>query len=173
MKLSEIMTLNEWVIVRNITSEYNVDPKLIAAIGWHETHWGRLGAGRQGWHLGYGYFPGSTVAEKYRGLENQIRGASYQLKRDLKLPISLQTVTEFAFNSWKPGNPAAWAQSVWNIYNSLVDDLTSQLLPSGSEFPSEESRQDSYVETTSIRGLLTNIAGKLDEISRVLREWEV
>ncbi|GAI12177.1 unnamed protein product, partial [marine sediment metagenome] len=62
-------------MVEKYCTIYNFTPYLIAAIGWHETHWRRLGAGVRGWILGYGYFPGSTVKEKYRGLENQLKGA--------------------------------------------------------------------------------------------------
>lgn len=115
---------NDWVLVTKICLIYKGDPYFIAAIGWHETHWGRLGAGLIGWILGYGYFPGSTVKEKYKGLENQLNGACAQIGRDLVLPITLANVENFAVNSWKPGVPLAWAKSVFSIYTSLQSGFT-------------------------------------------------
>ena len=109
----------DWNLVLQVCSKFNVDPYFIAAIGWHETHWGRLGAGKIGWILGYGYFPGSTVANRYRGLENQLNGACAQISKDMKLPITLENVSDFAVNSWKPGAPLSWASSVFNIYTSI------------------------------------------------------
>lgn len=173
MKLSDVMTLSDWVKVLDTASEFAVSPYLIAAIGWHETHWGRLGAGRKGWILGYGYFPGSTVAEKYKGLENQLRGACRQIARDLKKPLSLSTLTDFAKNSWKPGNPEAWAESVWKIYTALQDDLSPLLYPGGTLPKQEPVKTEVYVSETSAKGLLAKIASKIEELVKILREWEV
>ncbi|GAH98946.1 unnamed protein product, partial [marine sediment metagenome] len=75
LKRPDFIPSADWTVVVRYCENYNITPYLIAAIGWHETHWGKLGAGRYGWILGYGYFPGSTVKEKYRGLENQLKGA--------------------------------------------------------------------------------------------------
>lgn len=119
MTKPDFISDTNWVLVTKICSNYSVDPLFIAAIGWHETHWGRLGAGLSGWILGYGYFPGSTVKEKYKGLENQLNGACAQIKRDMNLPIELANVENFAQYSWKPSAPIAWAKSVFSIYTSL------------------------------------------------------
>lgn len=109
----------DWNTVQSICKSYGVDPYFIAAIGWHETHWGQLGAGKIGWILGFGYFPGSTVAEKYKGLVNQLNGACKMIGDYLKTPITLQNVTDFATGHWKSGAPEAWARSVYSIYTSL------------------------------------------------------
>jgi len=61
MAKPKFMSDADWELVKSICLDYGVSPYLIAAIGWHETHWGRLGAGKIGWILGYGYFPGSKV----------------------------------------------------------------------------------------------------------------
>ena len=126
MILSKILSKEEWELVKRISNEYNVDPLLIIAIGWHETNWGRLGAGRYGWHLGYGYYPGSKVKEKYQGLENQLRGACWQIGRDLKLPLTHESLTEFAKTSWKPGSPELWANAVWYYYQQLENDYDTE-----------------------------------------------
>ena len=113
---------SDWSAVIAICDRWKVDPYLIAAIGWHETHWGQLGAGKIGWILGYGYFPGSTVAEQYKGLYKQVEGACKQIARDMQLPITLVNVTNFAVDSWKSGAPRDWAKSVFSIYISIRSD---------------------------------------------------
>jgi cell wall-associated NlpC family hydrolase len=58
---------------------YRVDPRLLLAIGGHETQWGALGAGRQGYTLGYGV-PGKGVLQaQYQGVENQYKYAAKTL----------------------------------------------------------------------------------------------
>jgi len=124
MAKPKFMSDADWELVKSICLDYGVSPYLIAAIGWHETHWGRLGAGKIGWILGYGYFPGSKVKEKYKGLENQLHGACHQISRDLKLPLTLNTLIDFAVNSWKSAAPTSWAKSVWSIYTAIKKDYT-------------------------------------------------
>lgn len=58
--------------------KYGVDPKLLLAIGGHETHWGSLGAGRQGYTLGYGATDSGTIS-RYAGVKNQYRYAASTL----------------------------------------------------------------------------------------------
>jgi len=119
VRISDMMSLDEWRVVCGIAARYRVDPILLAAIGWHETHWGRLGAGRRGWYLGYGYYPGSKIAEQVRGLIPQLKGASRMLHRGMQWPVTYQHLLAFAERYWRPGNPAAWARSVWRIYQQL------------------------------------------------------
>lgn len=124
MKLSQVMSAQDWALTRQIAGEYGVDPLLLAAIGWHETHWGRLGAGRYGWHLGYGYYPGSEVKERYRGLERQLRGAAEHYRRHFQGPLTAENLLDYSRRAWRAGDPDAWARSVWRIYTTLQDDLT-------------------------------------------------
>ena len=119
MKLNELMSLADWQIVCSITVQFKVDPVLIAAIGWHETQWGRLGAGKRGWYLGYGYYPKSAISEETKGLCHQVYYASKFISRYIKPPYTLNKLTEFAVNHWKPGNPQKWAKDVYNIYQDL------------------------------------------------------
>lgn len=110
----------DWQLVTSICQRYNVDPYLIAAIGKHETQWGTAGAGKIGWILGYGYFPGSTVKEKYKGLENQVIGALNQFSKYMQSPLTLQSITDLAVNHWKSSAPGSWAKSVYSIYISIA-----------------------------------------------------
>ena len=45
MKASDMLSKSDLSQVVQIAGEYNVEPELLLAIGWHETQWGRLGTG--------------------------------------------------------------------------------------------------------------------------------
>lgn len=110
----------DWNLVLKHANSFTNEPYLIGAIGWHETHWGKLGAGKIGFILGYGYFPGSTVKEKYKGLVNQLNGANRMLVEHYHRPITLQATTDFAVNHWKSSAPRSWAKSVYSIYANML-----------------------------------------------------
>jgi len=70
-----------WEIINKYATKYNVDPYLIAAIGAHETRWGKLGAGRKGFHLGYGYPAPGQGDVRFQGLEKQVEMATRKMGR--------------------------------------------------------------------------------------------
>jgi len=60
-------------LARKWGQKYGVDPRLLLAIGGHETQWGTTGAGRPGqggYVLGYGVTD-SGILSKYHGIANQ------------------------------------------------------------------------------------------------------
>jgi cell wall-associated NlpC family hydrolase len=62
-------------LAQRFGKKYGVDPRLLLAIGGHETQWGTTGAGRPsqgGYALGYGVTD-SGILSKYAGLQNQYR----------------------------------------------------------------------------------------------------
>lgn len=61
----------DWTLVQTYGKLYGVDPLLLVAIGFQETHWGTLGAGRQGLILGVGAFDSGT-SYKWKGLNAQL-----------------------------------------------------------------------------------------------------
>ena len=122
MSKPNFITEADWANVKVICEHWKVDPYLIAAIGWHETNWGREGAGKIGWILGYGYFSGSTVKEKYKGLYKQVDGALAQYHTWMQSPLTLASITNLAVEHWRSGAPEAWARSVYSIYVSLKSD---------------------------------------------------
>ncbi len=124
MRKPDFIPTSDWNTVLSICGSYGVDPFLIGAIGWHETHWGKLGAGKIGWILGYGYFPGSTVAEKYKGLLNQVTGACGMISGHLLQPITEVNMISFAVNTWRSSAPESWARSVYSIYVSIKGNYT-------------------------------------------------
>lgn len=61
----------DWSLAKKWGSAYGVDPMLLVAIGFHETHWGTLGDGRNGNVLGVGSFD-SGSSYKWSGVDNQL-----------------------------------------------------------------------------------------------------
>lgn len=93
---------------------------LIAAIGWHETHWGQLGKGRDGYYLGVGC-PNGDCKPEFQGLERQIAWAGPRLQQYFPdAGFTYEDVLRFANEIWKPGDRPAWATSVLSIYDGLV-----------------------------------------------------
>ena len=118
-KRPEFVPYSDWKLVLKYAKLNNIDPQLVAAIGWHETHWGKLGAGLVGYILGYGYPNGKGAIPKYKGFENQIKFASRQIARDLGKEVTAKKLDTFAHTSWRPSAPSAWAKSVFKIYSGL------------------------------------------------------
>jgi hypothetical protein len=134
MSKPDFIPESDWNLVLRYANNFENEPYLIAGIGWHETHWGRLGAGKIGFILGYGYWPGSTVKDKYKGLTNQLKGANNMLVDHLNLPITLNNVTDFAVNHWKSSAPRSWASSVYSIFSNIAKGIIPQF--------TETERQD-------------------------------
>jgi hypothetical protein len=169
MKLSDIMPFSDWVKVQGIATDYGGNPLLMAAIGWYETHWGRLGWGKEGYHLGYSCVSETQADPKYQGMENQVIAACWQIRRDLKLPLTLDSLIAFARESWKPGNPLSWASGVWGILIGLQNDYTG-LLPAPEPVEALPAAPGEGQVATGLSGLLLAIAGKLEDIVGILRE---
>lgn len=111
----------------------------IAAIGWHETRWGTVGAGRRGFHLGYGVFdtPNPRVEARTRGLQNQIDGVIFELSkffgnRDIQTwRIDRATINRFHDVEWRStaGGGAWWRDGVGRIYESLRGRANINIAP--------------------------------------------
>jgi NlpC/P60 family len=94
--------------------QYGVDPRLLLAIGGHETQWGKLGAGRQGFTLGYGATD-SGLMGKYSGVANQYRyGARTLASWGVH---SLDDVLAGKARRW--ATDPAWEQGVASMYRQL------------------------------------------------------
>lgn len=192
MKLSEIMSQNDWAFVHATCTPERVNPKLIAAIGWHETHWGRLGMGKYGYYLGiscwtrtqsqYNSDKGKGLIDSetyrrtedghlycllpYKGLAPQVNWAISRFKGVVPFEPGYPDVLNIARNIWKPGNPEAWAKSVWQIYSNLQVDLPAEYLPSEPEnIPSAEG------ELQPAGSIFQKIAWYLEQIATLLKEW--
>lgn len=138
----------DWQATVTICSKWKVDPYFIAAIGWHETHWNTHPRSPKNYHLGYGWFPGSTVKEKYKGLLMQIEGACKQISRDMQLPITLVNVTHFAVTSWRSSTPTAWAKSIYSIWFSLTKGIQPQ--PTDTEVQDLSKRVETIEYTVKL-----------------------
>jgi hypothetical protein len=109
----------DWCCCICYADRYGTDPYLLAAIGWHETHWGTLGWGRKGFHLGVGCYSETKANPLFQGLHRQLEWAAQQLGKFMGRNITQEKIYEFAKKVWRPGNPLTWATSVWRIYQDL------------------------------------------------------
>jgi len=114
----------EWNTLLKYCIVNNVNPYLITAIGLHETAWGELGWGKQGYILGVGCYNETNADKTLQGFDVQIAWATQALGKFFGLHPSRQELYEFAGKIWKPGNPDAWANSVWNLYEAQLGKYT-------------------------------------------------
>lgn len=134
MDASQMLNPMQLESVYKISNQYGVDPKLILAIGWHETQWGRLGDGKSGMYTGYGsYDSGSDYS--LAGFESQVTGTAKKMKAWGMSPGSV------TLESLRTGNSGVlptgiyatdqnWPNAVFNIYKNLTGT-------SGSSSPSK------------------------------------
>lgn len=110
---------DQWALLVQYADQYNTYPEVFAAIGWWETHWGQLGAGRQGYILGVGVPNSSTELPQYQGLEAQLAWTAPRAGRVLDRNVTYAGFLTYARTVQKPSNPVTWAQGVWAIYQQI------------------------------------------------------
>src|SRR5215471_2431740 len=107
--------------------QYGVDPRLLLAIGGHETQWGTTGAGRPsqgGYALGYGVTD-SGILSKYAGLQNQYR---YGAKTLAGWGVhSLADVMAGKASRW--ATDPAWEKGVQSVYGTLGGAVANAVVP--------------------------------------------
>jgi len=194
VKLSEILSQNDWAWVYEYCNRNKVNPLLVVAIGWHETHWGRLGMGKYGYHLGISCWvrnntqyendlkKGLVDRESYsrvssghlycslplKGMKKQVEWCVEHIKGKVPYTIGYPNVLYIAENIWKPGNPKGWADSVWSIYKSIEVDMPATYIPSEPEdIPATDG------DLPSASGIIQSIAQHLGEIVKLLRNWRL
>lgn len=107
----------DWNIVSSLAKAAGVDPALMAAIGWWETHWGKLGDGRKGNLLGVGSFDsGSTY--KYAGVKNQITMGLKILNADHVTGIGNIDLARTGPRRW--ATDPKWADGVRSSYKYVA-----------------------------------------------------
>lgn len=104
----------DWALAQTWGTVYGVDPLVLVAIGFHETHWGTLGAGKQGLILGVGAYD-SGATSKFAGLNAQLsQGAKILAQHDVHNINDIQA-GKAAFWATDP----SWAQGVVSWYSRL------------------------------------------------------
>ena len=124
MNKSNYINNEDWQLVNSICTFNPEEPYLIAAIGWHETNWNTNPKSPKDYHLGFGYYKGSKILAKVKGLANQLKYAHEFIVRHFIFPVTLQSTTDFAVNHWKSSVPIAWAKSVYNQFVSITSEQT-------------------------------------------------
>lgn len=110
------ITVADWNTVLTHAVIDGTNPYLIAAIGWHETHWGQLGAGKSGYTLGVGVYSDTNVNHIFAGLAKQLDWATPRMGKAFGLHPTQDDIEAFGRQIWRPGDPAAWSTSVWTCY---------------------------------------------------------
>lgn len=115
---------SDWKFILQTTNSNLIASRLIAAIGLHETEWGKTGVGRD-FICGYGVYDRSATGQninqkdsRFRGFENQIRGVWYKIKQYFgNKPPKMTPEQLQAFNrlAWKASDQN-WAFGVWASY---------------------------------------------------------
>lgn len=135
---------SEWKILQQYCSKYGVPPELVAAIGWHETQWGRAGAGRQGYYLGVGVPSKGPILSSAAGLERQLTTRMLYTGKPwiaslgdyvARYGVNYNAVLAFGREVHRPDDPYSWARSIWSIYTNMLGGEESEVpasLPTGN-----------------------------------------
>lgn len=110
---------SDWQFVNSICDTHPEEPLMVASIGWHETKWGTVGIKRD-FICGYAYFGGGRYLAKYKGFENNIKGTHAFIKKHMKFPVTLESLTDFAVNHWKSSVPTGWAKGVYKQFKQIT-----------------------------------------------------
>jgi hypothetical protein len=113
--------------------------------------------------LGVGAYSETRANYAFQGLDNQLNWAAKQLGRYLGKNVTLAALTNFAREIWRPGNPDAWALSVYRIYVSLGGKVGKE-----GDNPFLGRIADSNISSELE---LKAIARTFQEMSDVLKRW--
>lgn len=115
-----------WQAALRIGQETGADVILLSAIAKHETNFGTLGAGRQGYALGYGVYSETNLDPLFKGLEKQLLYAGRQIANYLGYRAIGKTtwsdINSFAIDSWRAGD-SAWQKGVWSWYQQILEGV--------------------------------------------------
>lgn len=119
-----------WKEALKYSKQTGADPYLLAAIGKHETGYGTLGAGRDGFALGYGYYAPGNFNINYMDIPGRYDVQLYSAGRQINSffgskPVTQDSIKAFMEQSWKPGDQN-WYKGVWSIYESYNKDPALQ-----------------------------------------------
>lgn len=133
----KFISASEWRIVTEYCIVYDVEPLIIAAIGWHETKWNTHPDAPRDYHLGVGVLGRRRLVTACKGLVNQFR--CYITTPDgvrrrwiefasemLGMDITRARVLAFGQRVQQPAKPEAWARSVYRIYRDLAKEITKE-----------------------------------------------
>jgi Phage-related minor tail protein. len=166
------MSASDWEKVVAYASKYGTSPYLLAAIGKHETGWGTLGAGRQGYYLGVGVPDSGKLQSRYRGLDAQLEWAAKVAGILVGTKPTLEAIERMRvqpITGLKPGVYATdpdWARKVWRHYLNILQEVGVSEENISDELQKEYDRrqqiQEQYADAT------TNM---YQEIYRAQADW--
>ena len=108
-------------IAESIANYYGLsNADILYAISWHETQHGKLGAGKQGYHMGVGVPTNGAKKPRFKGWVQQCDWVAQRLARCQRAngnELTHKTILQYANMYHKPDNRKAWANSVWTVYS--------------------------------------------------------
>jgi len=117
-----------WDAAVNAGNASGVDPTLLAAIAQHETGYGTLGAGRDGFSLGVGVYdagnPNSNYQDSPGSYTKQLQWAANSIANKFSGNVSLESIKAYQKASGYATDPN-WANGVWDAYQKINNSLSS------------------------------------------------
>lgn len=117
----DFISRQERQIAESIANYYGLsNADILYAISWHETHHGKLGAGKQGYHMGVGVPTKGAKKPRFKGWVQQCDWVAQRLARCQRAngnELTHKTILQYANMYHKPDNREAWANSVWKVYS--------------------------------------------------------
>ena len=110
---------SQWSFLVQQAAAHNTYPEVFAAIGKWETDWGTEGAGRQGYILGVGVPNNTTELTQFACLTAQVAWTAPRAGQVVDRNVTYAGFLNYARTVQKPGNPVAWAQGVWSLYQQI------------------------------------------------------
>lgn len=119
-----------WGLIKRYSKKFDVCPYLIAAIGQHETGWGKLVEHEL--YTGYGAFD-HAFDHRFAGEERQIRGTARMMREWGMRPGSvtlerLKRGNRGVFGRIYATDPN-WPYAVWRWYNRIRDAVVLKDIP--------------------------------------------
>jgi len=113
------MSASEWQLCRSLAQYHGTDPYFIAAVSYHETRHGRLGAGRAGYYCGVGVPTTGSCVPLLRGWSMQANWTAQKAAKVFGKSVRYDNVARYAREVQKPDNPVAWYRAVWKDYDLI------------------------------------------------------
>ena len=113
------MSASEWQLCCSLAQYHGTDPCFIAAVSYHETRHGRLGAGRDGYYCGAGVPTKGKRASLLKGWSMQANWTAQRAGKVFGHNVRYDNVAKYAREVQKPDNPVAWYRAVWKDYDLI------------------------------------------------------
>ena len=149
-----------WSEALQVGAEYGVNPYLLSAISEHETEWGSLGAGRDGYSLGVGVYdtgdPNSNYQDTTGDYTKQLTWAAQSIAKNFSGDVTEQNIKNYQIVSGY-ATDSDWASGVWDAYQGLA--VQTNLAKPAQATVAPQSLDQQVANTPTIYQTLTQGGG--------------